>query len=212
MSLGDLLDELKRDREARTRRERHGLGEITFFNGMPTSATGCRLPDGSLADAECLLPHLAVPDEAHRVWTRRLPGTPFCRRGRLTIDPGTALFFVDEPDADLSLGPAECGKADRPDLERDLARSRRIRDLVRSELFATLLYGSLCNTTWRHRESGALWGRSWRHAGGIVAELRCEGSYLDWYCSMGEGLVDDQVLAEIETLGWALAEATPPEW
>jgi hypothetical protein len=212
MSLGDLLEDLKKDREAHTRRERHGSGEITFFNEMPISATGCRLPDGLLADAECLLPHIAAADEALRVWTRRLPGTPFRRRGRLTIDPGKALFFVDEPDADLPLGLAECRKAGRPDLERDLGLSQRIRDLVRSELFATLLYGSLCNTTWRHSATGTLWSGSWRRAGGIVAELRCEGSYLDWYCSMGEGLVDDQVLAEIEALGWALAEASPPEW
>ncbi len=72
MSFGDLLEELKKDREARTRRERHGLGQITFFNEMPIGAIGCGLPDGSLADAECLLPHVAVPDEALRVWTRRL--------------------------------------------------------------------------------------------------------------------------------------------
>jgi hypothetical protein len=47
MSLGDLLEDLKNDQEARTRRERHGSGEITFFNEMPVSAIGCRLPDGS---------------------------------------------------------------------------------------------------------------------------------------------------------------------
>lgn len=35
---------------------------------------------------------------------------------------------------------------------------------------------------------------------------------MDWYCSMGEGLVDEQMLTEIETLGWELAEAEPPEW
>ena len=30
------------------------------------------------------------------------------------------------------------------------------------------------------------------------------GCYLDWYCSGGEGLVDEGVLAEIEALGWEL--------
>jgi hypothetical protein len=210
MSFGGFLDELRKDRESRTRRERHGSGQVTFFNETPVSATGCRLPDGSLVDAECLLPDVAVPDEELRVWTRRLPGTPFRRRGRLAIEPGKALFFVDEPEADLPLEFAEC-KPIRPDLERDLGLSPRIRGLVRSELFAALLYGSLCNTTWRHAETGTLWRCSWRQAGGIVAELRCEGSYLDWYCSMGEGLVDDQVLGEIEALGWGLVEASPPE-
>jgi len=89
--------------------------------------------------------------------------------------------------------------------------SPRIRCLVRSELFATLLYGALCNTVWRHKATGTPWRCSWRHAGGVVAGLRCSGDYLDWYCSKGEGLVDVQVLAEFSVLGWELAEAEPPE-
>lgn len=208
MSFKDLLDELQKDREACTRREHHGRGGLTFFNGMPTTATGCTLPDGSLTDAECLMPHAAVNDDAQRVWTRRLPGTPLRRRGRLAVDRGRALFFSDEPEADL---PLSATKSTKPDLERDLGLSPRIRGLIRSDLFAVLLYGALCNTTWRHKATGALWDCSWRHAGGVVAGLRCEGNYLDWYCSGGEGLVDDQVLAEIEALGWGLVEADPPQ-
>jgi hypothetical protein len=210
MSLKDLFAEWAKDREARTRRVRHGLGEMTFLDGVPISATGCTLPDGTLTDAECLLSHAAVPNEDHRVWTRRLPGTALRRRGRLKVDRGRALLFADEVAANFVSASAEPA-AVRPDLERDLGLSPRIRDLVRSELFATLLYGALCNTTWRHKATGTLWHCSWRHAGGVVADLRCEGDYLDWYCSMGEGLVDDQVLAEIEALGWGLAEANPPE-
>jgi hypothetical protein len=44
-----------------------------------------------------------------------------------------------------------------------------------------------------------------------VANLRCWGDYLDWYCSMGEGFVDEQVLIEIVALGWEPVEAEPPE-
>jgi hypothetical protein len=97
-----------------------------------------------------------------------------------------------------------------PTMERDLGASARIRTLVRSDLFAALLYGALCNTQWKHTASGAEWSCSWRCAGGIVAALRGEGDYLDWYCSTGEGLVDEQVLAEILELGWELVEAEPP--
>ena len=76
MSLKELFVRLDKDRETRTRRERHGQGELTLLDGMPMSATGCVLPDGTLTDAECLLPYVSVPDETHRVWTRRLPGWP----------------------------------------------------------------------------------------------------------------------------------------
>lgn len=127
------------------------------------------------------------------------------------LEPGTEPLFVDEPDADLEASPA-LAAADVPDLERDLVRSDRVRHLVRSELFAPLLYGALCNTLWRHRTAGAEWRCSWRHAGGIVADLRGQGCYTDWYCSMGEGLIDEQVLAEIGALGWELVEANPPDW
>ena len=208
MSVKDLVAELDREREAHTRRERHGRGELTLSNGVSIRATGCTLPDGSLTDAECLTPRGAVCDDAQRVWTRRLPGTPLRRRGRHKMDRGKALLFFDEPTADFPLTSDKC-RAVPADLERDLRLSPRIRDLVRSDLFAMLLYGALCNTTWRHKAAGTLWQCSWRHAGGIVADLRGEGDYLDWYCSTGEGLVDDQVLAEIEALGWVLAEANP---
>jgi hypothetical protein len=214
MSLKDWLSKQCDEREARTRRERHGQGELTLLDDVPLRATGCALPDGTITDAECLLRHVAFPDNASRVWTRCLPGSAVRRRGRLKVDDDKALIFVDEPDADIGLlvdGKAP-SNALMPDLERDLGLSLRIRGLVRSELFATLLYSALCNTLWQHRTTGAPWRCSWRHAGAVVANLRCEGSYLDWYCSTGEGFVDGQVLAEIVALGWELAEADPPEW
>jgi hypothetical protein len=208
MTMRDLLTQMDSDREARIRRERHGRGELTFLDGVPTNATGCLLPNGMFTDAECLVRHVAVPDDKQRVWTRRLPGTVLRRRGRLKVDDGKALLFLDEPDADV-VAPDGHG-AVRPDLARDLGMSPQIRDLVRSELFATVLYSALCNTTWLHKATGTPWHCSWRAAGGIVADLRCGGDYLDWYCSMGEGLVDEQVLDEIGTLGWELATADLP--
>jgi hypothetical protein len=131
------------------------------------------------------------------------------RRGRLKVDPDVALLFVDEPDANVDL-PSRPTVSNAPNLERDFAMSDRVRGLIRSDVFAVLLYGALCNTLWRHKATGATWSCSWRGAGGIVAELRGEGCYKDWYCSTGEGLVDEQVLEEISVLGWGLAEADAP--
>lgn len=210
MSMKDLLDQFAAEREAHTHRERHGQGELTLWDDVPTRATGCLLPDGSLTDAECLMSHVPVPAEKDRVWTRRLPHSPLRRRGHLVVDRGKALLFIDAPDADV--GPASTEPvAAQPSLERDLGRSTRIHDLVDSDLFATLLYGALCNTVWRYKATGTPWHCSWRHAGGVVAGLRGEGDYMDWYCSSGEGLVDERVLAEIGALGWELSEADPPD-
>jgi hypothetical protein len=209
MTLAELLKQAAADREARTQHVRHGEGVLTLLDGIPVSVSGCLLPDGTITDAECLLSHVEV-DEAHRVWTRCLPGSTVRRRGRLIVEPGVALRFIDERDADHR--DEECQvKVATPSLERDLGLSQRIRELVRSDVFATLLYGALCNTVWRHVATGTIWHCSWRHAGSIVAMLRCEGDYTDWYCSMGEGLVDEQVMAELNALGWELAETKAPE-
>ena len=207
MSWSEWANQTAADRDARTRRERHGAGELTLLDGIPIRATGCLLPDGSLTDAERLLSNVEV-DDALQVWTRRLPGTAIRRRGRLIIEPSIALRFRDERDADIS---DTSGRATpTPSLERDLGLSPRIREFVRSDVFASLLYAAMCNTVWRHGATGALWSCSWRHAGSIVAMLRGEGDYIDWHCSMGEGLVDEQVMAELTALGWDFAEAQPP--
>ncbi len=204
VTLSEFLQHAAEDREAHIQRLRHGAGVLTLLDGVPVSASGCLLPDGTFTDADCLLPDAQV-DEAHRVWVRRLPGTVFRRRGRLLVEPNVALRFVDERDANLEDLSGQ-GRSLTPSLERDLGLSQRIRQLVLSDVFATLLYGALCNTVWRHVMTGTLWQCSWRHAGAIVAMLRGEGDYMDWYCSMGEGLVDEQVLAELSLLGWDLAE------
>ena len=166
-------------------------------------ARGCILPDGTTTDAECLLSGLVGELDGQRVWTRRLAGTLLRRRGHLAIEPGVALRFVDEPSADISADDAP-SSLQVPNLERDLNASERIRVMVRSDLFAMLLYGALCNTTWRHVGTEVEWSCSWRLSGDIVSTLRAEGNYMDWYCSGGEDFVDEQVLAEIRGLGWEL--------
>lgn len=204
--LSDALAELRAWQEKQTSRERHGAGELVRQSGVLQQATGCLLSDGTQADASSLTwqEDVADPD---RVWSRPVtPGGMLRRRGRLQVEQGVALRFIDEIEADI---PAVSPSADLPaDLERDMAMSVRFRTLVeRSELFAGLLYDALCNTLWVHRETGQQWDIGWRGAGGAVARLRGGGDYLDWYCSGREAQVDEQVLAELRLLGWELLEA-----
>ncbi len=79
-------------------------------------------------------------------------------------------------------------------LEYDLLTTDWILEKVRSsESYAQNLYAALCNMEWRKRElwqelKEENWGCSWRYAGGIVADMRQEGDYIDWYCSGMGGL------------------------
>ena len=209
MSLTDLFTELDAKRAAMTREERHGPSVLVLFDDKPTKALGCRLPDGMVTDAVCLTPDLRTPsDLSGGVWTRLIvAGSPFHRRGRIEIEPGVAVRFIDEPMADITPESKETTS----DLGRDMARSDRLHELVGSEVFAGLLYAALCNTTWRHVASDQIWHCSWRSAGALVAGLRGEGCYLDWYCWGHEGEVDEQVLLELEALGWQLEGADAVE-
>lgn len=57
-----------------------------------------------------------------------------------------------------------------------------------SEVYAQHIYAALCNNQFQHVTSWNIlsdkfWSCSWRYAGGIVAHMRQEGDYMDWYCS-----------------------------
>jgi len=61
---------------------------------------------------------------------------------------------------------------------------------------------------------GQHWSCSWRYAGGIVADIREEGDYMDWYCSgirdsdspdngfVPESCVTDEIREDFFKLGW----------
>jgi hypothetical protein len=77
----------------------------------------------------------------------------------------------------------------KPDLEQDMKDARWFVDKVRaSESYAQNLYAALCNNAFQKLEvlpilNDDVWSCSWRSAGGLVADIRCEGDYMDWYCS-----------------------------
>lgn len=116
----------------------------------------------------------------------------------------------------------------KDNLEYDLRSAKWICDKVKSnKTYAQNLYAAMCNMQFVKNEVWPLlkdqrWSASWRHAGGIVADMREEGDYIDWYCSgmqgepdddwvdlghVPEGTVTDEIREDLYKLGWI-----PKEW
>lgn len=107
-------------------------------------------------------------------------------------------------------------------LEYDLLTTDWILEKVRaSESYAQNLYASMCNRDFQKLDvlpilKDQLWSCSWRYAGGIIADMRQEGDYIDWYCSgirdtydnkyVGEGVVTDEIKEDLKRLGWIVLD------
>jgi len=116
-------------------------------------------------------------------------------------------------------------------MEYDLLTTDWMLEKVRvSESYAQNLYSALCNNDFikidvipilRQNPKKDYWSASWRYAGGIVADMRQEGDYIDWYCSgirggmsydddikdgfVPEGMITDEIRNDLQRLGWVIA-------
>ena len=104
----------------------------------------------------------------------------------------------------------------KPNMERDIRRSWHICDKIeQNPEYAQKMYAALCNTEWGkedlfERIKGTTWSCSWRYAGGLVANISSRNEdYMDYYCSGGEGHVDDEIRDDLKTIGWVLLEKYP---
>ena len=110
----------------------------------------------------------------------------------------------------------------RNNLEYDLRSTGWICDKVKlSKIYAQNLYCALCNREFQKLDvipilKDEKWGCSWRHAGGIIADMLETGDYIDWYCSgitnddspglVSEGFVTDEIRKDLEKLGWSVLD------
>lgn len=81
-------------------------------------------------------------------------------------------------------------------LEYDLRSSELIIEKCKDRVYAQHIYAALCNNEFQRNDvmpilQDKTWSCSWRYAGGIVADIRQEGDYIDWYCSGIRGNPDD---------------------
>jgi len=73
-------------------------------------------------------------------------------------------------------------------MEYDLRTSDYIAEKCQDPTYAQHLYAAMCNNEFMKNDvfpilAEQTWSCSWRHSGGIVADIRQEGDYIDWYCS-----------------------------
>jgi hypothetical protein len=98
----------------------------------------------------------------------------------------------------LELEESDVWKLDN--MEYDLRSTKWILDKVKDDVYAQHLYASMCNNEFTKNDVWPIltekrWSCSWRTAGGIIADMREEGDYIDWYCS---GIRDAKELDDTE--------------
>lgn len=121
-------------------------------------------------------------------------------------------------------------KSRENNMEYDLLTTDWILEKVRaSDTYAQNLYAAMCNNDFQKLDVVPIlkeqtWSASWRYAGGIIADMRQQGDYIDWYCSgirggvdfsgddpvydkrqfVGEGCATDEIREDLKRLGWVL--------
>jgi hypothetical protein len=109
-------------------------------------------------------------------------------------------------------------------LEKDIQQCDwMLKKVQGSETYAQNLYAAMCNNVFQRNEvwprlKDEYWSCSWRSAGGVVAELRDQGDYMDWYCSgifgvgeadsfqgyVSESTVTDEIRQDLFAIGWTV--------
>lgn len=145
-------------------------------------------------------------------------------------DLGTAVMLdyylkIIEDDKEKELDP----EWKKNNLEYDLRSTDWILEKVRAdETYSQNLYAALCNNEFQKLDVIPIlkeekWSCSWRYAGGIIADMREQGDYIDWYCSgirndgddgesidtgyiqrkyVSESVVTDEIRDDLKKLGW----------
>jgi len=121
----------------------------------------------------------------------------------------------------------------KDNMEYDLRSTEWICDKVKaSDNYAQNLYAAMCNMQFIKLAvipilKDQRWSASWRHSGGIVADMREKGDYIDWYCSgignheagfgldgyiptpdsvgrdyVSESVVTEEIREDLKKLGW----------
>jgi len=115
-------------------------------------------------------------------------------------------------------------------LERDIRQTDWLLHKVRDqEIYAQNLYAALCNNNFAPKDMWAIlknltWNCTWRYAADMVADIRHDNSYINWYCSgtgfkgvdfagfVEESFVTDEVNHDLEEIGWLVVTQRWYSW
>lgn len=107
-------------------------------------------------------------------------------------------------------------------LERDVRRNTWIVTKIQDhEIYAQNFYAALCNNNFSPKDMWAIltnlnWNCSWRYAADLIADIRQDDSYINWYCSgtgfkgtdftgfVEESYVTDEVSHDLNQIGWSV--------
>jgi hypothetical protein len=136
------------------------------------------------------------------------------------VEPDPDYLNIYDVARQRNLDKMDAPEKPEHDLEYDLRSTQWIVDKVRaSDVYAQNLYAAMCNRDFRKLEvmpilKDSVWGCSWRYAGGIIADMRGEGDYIDWYCSgiredynggyVQESIVTTEIEDDLHKLGWLI--------
>lgn len=88
-------------------------------------------------------------------------------------------------------------------LEYDLRSNERLLAKARnSQVYCRDLYAALCNNRFFYGDKE--WTCTWRHAGGIIADMIEKGDYIDWFCSGNEGFATEEIKLDLMMMGWII--------
>ena len=79
-------------------------------------------------------------------------------------------------------------------------------DLRSSKEFCVEMWSALANIQWYYKDNKEDQGFTFRQAGGVIAEIRGEGCYLDWYCSGPYAVVSEKIAERMANHGWIWKE------
>ena len=116
------------------------------------------------------------------------------------------------------------------DLVEDIYKDSEVLNKIRTrDDYAQNLYAAICNNEFQKMDvfpilADKTCSYSWRYAGGIIADMRQEGDYIDWYCSgiaggdepdtyleghdlkrksyVPESVVTEEIEQDLNKLGW----------